>query len=248
MSRYFLEVAYKGERFAGFQIQDNAPTIQGEINRSLETLLRHPVTTFGSSRTDSGVHALQNFLHIDLAEPVPSERIYNLNAILSPDITLKKIHAVRQEAHARFSATARSYKYVIYRTKDPFLKDFGYFFPYPVDLGKMQAAADLLPDHQDFSSFSKRNTQVKTFDCAIQKVSWNRLDGQLQFHITANRFLRGMVRGLVATMLKVGRAQLSLEEFEQLLRKKQCSAADFSAPPQGLFLEKVHYPSDIFLP
>ncbi len=247
MSRYFLEVAYKGDQHAGFQVQKNAKTIQGEINRSLEILCKHPVATMGSSRTDAGVHARQNFLHVDLNQPVPPAWWYKINAILPPSIALKAIHPVRQDAHARFSATARSYRYVLYTAKDPFLKDFGYFFPYPLDLEKMQAAADRLLANRNFKSFSKRNTQVKTYDCTVQQAFWRQEEGKIVFYITSNRFLRGMVRGLVATMLNVGRGQITLSELEELLMLQQCGAADFSAPPQGLFLEKVHYPPDVFL-
>ncbi len=242
MFRYFLEVAYKGDRHAGFQIQKNATTIQGEINRSLETLLKHPVQTFGSSRTDAGVHAHQNFLHLDLEQSFPGDWIYKINAILPPQIVLQNIYPVDSNAHARFSALARTYQYVLYTRKNPFLKDFGYFYPYTLNWEKIELATSLLSEYNNFQSFSKRNTQVKTFQCAIQEAQWQREAGQFYFLITSDRFLRGMVRGLVATILKAGRGKITIDEFRQIIEKRQSGLADFSAPPQGLFLEKVHYP------
>ena len=242
MFRYFLEVAYKGTRHAGFQVQQNATTIQGEINRSLAILFRQPVTTTGSSRTDAGVHARQNFLHLDLSQPFPAEWIYKINAILPPEIALKAVHPVPPAAHARFSATARSYRYRLYQVKDPFLKEVGYFFPYPLALEALVEVAALLPAYRDYQSFSKRNSQVKTHQCTIQEASWQWQGAELHFTITANRFLRGMVRGLVATMLQVGRGKLDVQAFRALLEQKQTGLADFSAPAQGLVLERVHYP------
>jgi len=247
MPRYFLEVAYEGSSHSGFQIQKNANTIQGEVNRSLQILLKRPIITYGSSRTDTGVHACQNFLHIDLDRPIPREKLYNLNAILPSSIAIRAIYPVTDEAHARFSAIKRAYKYVLYTRKDPFLKNYGYFFPYPLDMDEMQMAADILLKYRNFESFSKRNTQVNTFLCDIQKAFWRREDHRIIFSVTSNRFLRGMVRGLVATIIKVGRGQLSISAFEQLLKQGRCGSADFSAPAKGLFLEEITYPSYIFL-
>ncbi len=247
MFRYFLEVAYKGDQHSGFQVQRNANTIQEEINRSLEILLKQPVHTSGSSRTDAGVHARQNFLHLDLESPFPEEWHYKVNAILPPQIVLKAIYPVAPGAHARFSAIARSYKYILYLQKDPFLKDFGYFYPYTLNWKKIQIATGLLLEYKNFRSFSKRNTQVKTYDCVIREARWQRHEEQFWFLITADRFLRGMVRGLVATLLQVGREKISLEEFRTIIEKRQSGLADFSAPAQGLFLEKVHYPPGVLL-
>ncbi len=246
MPRYFLEVAYNGQNHSGFQIQKNATSIQGEINHSLEVILKKPIVTYGSSRTDAGVHAHQNFLHVDLDQPIPLERKYNINAILPSTIALNNIFLVSSESHARFDAIARSYKYVIYKKKNPFLKDFGYFFPFPVSIDEMQTIANSLLGKHDFSSFSKRNTQVNNFFCDIKKIQWVEEEDRLLFYVSANRFLRGMVRGLVATMLKVGRGKINRLDFETLFECKKCGIADFSAPAQGLFLERVHYPPNFF--
>src|SRR5699024_10982563 len=145
-----------------------------------------------------------------------------------------------------FSATARSYKYVIYTQKDPFLKDFGYFYPFPVNLEKMNMVAKSIVGRRDFSSFSKRNTQVNNFYCDIQEAEWLRTADCIVFEIKANRFLRGMVRGLVATMLKVGRGKISFADFDAILDRKSCGSADFTAPGRGLFLKKVHFPKYFF--
>src|SRR5699024_2714817 len=174
MSRFFLDVAYDRQKHSAFQIQNNAPTIQGEINQSLEVILKGKIVTYGSSRTDAGVHAYQNFLHVDLETDEILKRVYNINAILPPSIALRHVYKVPLDAHARFSATARSYKYVIYAQKDPFLKDFGYFYPFPVNLEEMNIVAKSIVGRRDFSSFSKRNTQVNNFYCDIQEAEWLR--------------------------------------------------------------------------
>lgn len=243
MPRYFLELAYKGTAYHGFQIQDNAPTIQLAIEKALFTLFKVKLELTGSSRTDAGVHALQNYFHFDTDLSITNKHIYNLNAILPEDIAVKSIKPVANDAHCRFDAIARSYHYYIYQQKNPFLKDRGWFYPYELDLALLQQAAAVLKNHTDFTSFAKRNTQVFTHNCSIHISEWSiAADYQLLYHVQANRFLRGMVRGLVGTMLKVGRGQLSLGDFEQIILAKDCTKADFSTPPQGLFLAKVIYP------
>jgi tRNA pseudouridine38-40 synthase len=245
MSRYFLEVAYKGTHYAGFQIQDNAVTIQGEIDKALSLLLREPVKTTGSSRTDTGVHAYQNYLHFDSNQPLLPHLRYKLNAVLSPDIVIRAIYAVGEDAHARFGALSRSYLYRVYNAKDPFLRETGYYFPYPLEADVLHRTAAAILEYTDFTSFSKRNTQVKTFNCQIQHASWEKLPGQYLFHITANRFLRGMVRGLVGTMLKTARGRLDTADFRRIIEARINLETDFSAPPQGLFLMEVKYPEGL---
>jgi tRNA pseudouridine38-40 synthase len=243
MPRYFLELAYKGTAYHGFQIQDNAATIQLAIEKALFTLFKVDFDLTGSSRTDAGVHALQNYFHFDTDLSISNKHVYNLNAILPEDIAVKSIQAVADTAHCRFDAVARSYHYYIYQQKNPFLKDRGWFYPYELDLALLQQAAALLKKHTDFTSFAKRNSQVFTHNCTILISEWSiAADQQYIFHVQANRFLRGMVRGLVGTMLKVGRGQLSLDDFEKIILAKDCTKADFSTPPQGLFLAKVIFP------
>jgi tRNA pseudouridine38-40 synthase len=241
MPRYFLELAYKGTAYSGFQVQDNAPTIQGEVQKALQTLFRQAFELTGSSRTDAGVHAFQNFFHFDAELALTAKHIYNLNALLPQDISVKAINKVPDTAHSRFDAVAREYKYFIYSRKDPFMVDRGWLYPYPINIDQLQEAARILAEYSDFTSFSKRNTQVKTFQCAIERSEWITEGPLLIYQVKANRFLRGMVRGLVGTMMKLGREQLSIESFRQIIEAKDCTRVDFSTPPQGLFLNRVYY-------
>jgi tRNA pseudouridine38-40 synthase len=245
MPRYFLELAYKGTQYSGFQVQENANTVQAEVEKALKTLFRESFELTGSSRTDSGVHALQNFFHFDTELVIPNGSIYNLNAILPADITAKGIYTVPPTAHARFDAVAREYKYFIYSRKDPFMADRGWLYPYPLDLAALQEAARVLMEYQDFTSFSKRNTQVKSFVCTIERSEWSAGGQGLVYQVKANRFLRGMVRGLVGTMLKLGRGQITINELRRIIEAKDCTKADFSTPAQGLFLTAVSYPDEL---
>ncbi|HXS56385.1 MAG TPA: tRNA pseudouridine(38-40) synthase TruA [Hanamia sp.] len=245
MPRYFIEVTYKGTAYAGFQFQKNANTIQSEVEKALEIYFRQPFSLTGSSRTDAGVHALQNFFHFDLPEPELNSEIqrtlYHLNAILPRDIVVKNIYHVQDDAHCRFDAVSREYEYVLYKDKNPFLQDRAYYFPYQLDFDELNRAAELLRSHKEFTSFSKRNTQVNNFICNIEKSEWVFEKGLLTYHVRANRFLRGMVKGLVGTMLRVGTRKISLEQFNAIILSKDCSNADFSVPPHALFLVEVLY-------
>jgi len=250
MSRYFLEVSYKGTNYSGFQTQKNANSIQDEIEKAFLILQKEKVVLTGSSRTDAGVHALQNFFHFDTILPLQQWRgivdeaqfVYKINAILPFDIVIKKIFPVPPDAHCRFDAISREYKYFIYRQKDPFLKDRAFYFPYSLDINKLQEAADLVKLYHDFTSFSKRNTQVKSFICEVQKSEWLFEGGCLIYNVKANRFLRGMVRALTATMLRVGRGIIDLKEYQNIIESKDCTLASFAVPPHGLFLTAVEIP------
>ena len=246
MARYFIEVSYKGTRYAGFQVQDDVLTIQSEVEKALAVYFRQPVPLTGSSRTDSGVHARQNFFQFDAEFIVPERAIYNLNAILPGDIAIHSIRRMPDNAHCRFDAIAREYEYTVYRAKDPFIADRAYFFPYTVDEDVLQQAAAIIKEYTDFTSFSKRNTQVKTFNCSIKYSEWVRKDDTLVYRVKANRFLRGMVRGLTGTMLKAGRGKISLDELRRVIEAKDCTGADFSVPGHGLLLVKVEYPDGYF--
>ena len=253
MSRYFLELSYKGTKYSGFQSQRNANTIQAEVEKAFEILQKTKVVMVGSSRTDAGVHALQNYFHFDTILPLHLWRgiegeahfVYKMNAILPDDIAIKKIDQVADDAHCRFDAISREYKYFIYRYKNPFLKETAFYFPYKIDINKLNKAAEIVKSYSDFASFSKRKTQVKTFKCAIIKSEWKWENECLVYHVKANRFLRGMIRGLVATMLLVGREKISLDEFENIIKEKDSAKANFSAPSHGLILIKVEYLPDI---
>ncbi len=263
MPRYFLEVSYKGTAYSGFQSQKNANTIQAEVEKVIDILLRPGLSTnsknlgvklTGSSRTDAGVHAIQNYFHFDTTLPVQQWKgiedeatfIYKMNAILPADIVAKKLLIVSPNAHCRFDALSREYNYYIYNHKNPFLREQAFFYPYKLDIEKLQLAAAIIMEYQDFTSFSKRNTQAKTFICNVQKSSWSLENNNLIYNVEANRFLRGMVRALTATMLKVGRNTISIRDFKNIIEVKNCSKASFAVPPHGLFLLSVQYPKHFF--
>lgn len=243
MSRYFLEVSYNGSQYSGFQTQKNANSIQSEVEKAFLILQKEPVTLIGSSRTDAGVHALQNYFHFDFEGVIHPQFPYKLNAILPNDIVAERLIPVDAEAHSRFDAMSREYKYFIYRHKNPFLRDRAYYFPYKLDVDRMREAAILLKEYKDFTSFSKRNTQVKTFICSISESEWLWEGDCLVYHVKGDRFLRGMVRALTATMLKIGRGKLSLDEFRKIIEAKDCTLASFAVPAHGLFLISVNYPA-----
>jgi tRNA pseudouridine38-40 synthase len=247
MPRYFIELFYKGTQYSGFQSQQNTPyTIQSELEKAFEILHKNKIGLVSSSRTDAGVHALQNYFHFDYNGEIHPQFIYKINAILPADIVVKNIVRVADDAHCRFDAISREYKYFIYAKKNPFLHDSAFYFPYKMDIQKLKQAAAVIKEYKDFTSFSKRNTQVKTFLCNIIESEWIYENDCLVYHVKANRFLRGMVRALTATMLKVGRNKISLEDFGRIIEAKDCTLADFAVPAHGLFLFKVEYTSGYF--
>ena len=246
MARYFLEVSYKGTDYSGFQSQHNANTIQAEVEKAFEILQKSKVIMTGSSRTDAGVHALQNFFHFDYDQTLHPQIEYKINAILPADIVIRKLIPVALDSHCRFDALTREYKYFIYRSKNPFLKDRAFYFPYQLDIEKLQQSAAVIKEYNDFTSFSKRNTQAKTFICNIIESKWLLEDDCLVYNVKANRFLRGMVRALTATMLKVGRGKLTLKEFRDIITAKDCTLASFAVSPHGLFLKSVEYPVNYY--
>ncbi|MEO8567861.1 MAG: tRNA pseudouridine(38-40) synthase TruA [Ginsengibacter sp.] len=260
MPRYFIEVSYKGTRYSGFQVQRNANTIQSELEKALEIFFRKAFTLTGSSRTDAGVHALQNYFHFDSHEELfdnPGnsfenntglrKSLYSLNSILPEDIVIHNIGKVKNSAHSRYDAVSRQYKYQLYQSKNPFYKDIAYYYPYSIDIRKLQLAAEIIVNTNDFKSFSKRKTQVNNFICSIHESDWIIENDLIIYNVVGNRFLRGMVRGLVGTMLKVGSGKIRLQQFEEIIKNRDCTKADFSVPPQGLFLVKVIYPHDVFV-
>lgn len=241
MARYFLELAYRGTVYSGFQIQENADTIQLAVSKAMKTYFRVDFQLTGSSRTDAGVHAEQNFFHFDTNLSIDNRNVYNLNALLPNDIAVKGIYPVPDQAHCRFDAVSREYAYTIYPFKNPFLSDRGWLYPYPLSLSLLQEGAAIIREYEDFTSFSKRNTQVKSFLCQIEQSEWTKEGACLIYQVKANRFLRGMVRGLVGTMVKLGREQISLAGFRSIIEARDCTGADFSTPPQGLILKRVHF-------
>jgi tRNA pseudouridine38-40 synthase len=255
--RYFIETSYKGTAYSGFQVQQNSNTIQAEIEKALTVFFKQSFTLTGSSRTDAGVHALQNFFHFDIEKELTSgsksgekssglseleKSWYHLNAILPPDIVIKRIFRVEDNTHCRFDAVSREYQYFIYKSKDPFLKDRAYYFPYKTDIEKLRDCADIILLHKDFTSFSKKNTQVHNFICDIKHSEWKEDKNTLVYSVRSNRFLRGMVKALVGTMLRVATQKISMDEFKNIIESRDCTGADFSVPSHGLFLVKVTYP------
>lgn len=246
--RYFLDISYLGTNYHGWQVQSNAHTVQAELQDCLSKILRTTTEVMGSGRTDTGVHARQQIVHFEALNELNTEEfIYKLNGILPDDISVNNCSEVRDDAHARFDATERAYRYCIHQSKSPFLINQSYYYTFELDLDLMnQAAAHLIGEH-DFESFSKVKTEVNNFICTIHKAEWLKENDQLVFHVRANRFLRGMVRALVGTLLEVGRKKLSITEFVNIIEAKDRKQAGRAVPPHGLFLTEVNYPQDIYL-
>ncbi len=245
MPRYFIELAYDGSNLNGFQIQDNEPTVQGYVNDALSTLLKTPIETTTSSRTDAGVHALQNFLHADIEQPIPNSVVYNLNAILPPSIAIKNIYLVPDDAHARFDARYRKYAYKIHFSKNPFILNKSFYYPFRVNFESLHTTAAIIKEYQDFTSFSKKHTDVKTFICRIEESYWELNGDSYTYHVQANRFLRGMVKALVGTQLRIARNGTSPNQIRSIIESQNCQLADFSPRSEGLFLENVIYPDEL---
>ncbi len=243
MQRYFIHFAYDGGAYHGFQVQPNGNTIQAEIEKALFTLLRQRVEIVGAGRTDTGVHARHMVAHFDFNDPLEVEALaFRLNKVLPQDIAIQKIEQVEMEKHARFSAISRTYHYYIHTTKNPFLRAYSAELHYPLDFNEMNRAAQLLLKTTDFASFCKSHTDVKTTLCTVTEARWiEQEDGSWYFRITANRFLRNMVRAIVGTLIEVGRGRMSLADFEQVIQGKNRSDAGESMPACALFLERVEY-------
>lgn len=242
--RYFIEHAYNGTAYCGWQIQDNGITVQQVLEEKLSILLREPIRLTGSSRTDTGVHARQQFAHFDVEGTIanPEDLAFRLNGMLPFDIAVERVIPVNANFHSRFDATHRRYCYRITRRKDPFSQYGAYYYRKPVDLSRMNEAAALLLRHRDFESFSKIHTDVNHFECTITEACWENEDPRvLQFHVKSNRFLRGMVRALVGTLLQVGEGKRSVADFEALILAKDRKMAGPQAPPHGLYLVEVGY-------
>lgn len=243
LQRYFLEIAYRGTKYHGWQRQLGAVSVQQRMEESLETLLRHPVMCTGCGRTDTGVHASQFFLHFDTPDAVDEERlVYRLNGMLENDIAVRRGIPVHKEAHARFDAAKRTYRYYIHREKDPFRGDHSTFVPIPLDIQKMNDAAAELIRMDNFKSFARLQTDKHDFNCILTKSEWISEDSQLIYEISANRFLRNMVRAVVGTLLEVGRGRISHEEFLNIAASRNRANAGKSVPARGLFLCEVTYP------
>ena len=255
--RYFITLSYDGTRYHGWQIQPNGNSIQQELQQALSTLLRQPIEVVGAGRTDTGVHARMMVAHFDLdptQPPLKGEEFspfkgeleralaYKLNKLLPADIAVQEVRQVDEEMHARFSATSRTYHYFIHTRKDPFLQAYSWQIPFALDFEKMNEAAKILLEYKDFTSFSKVGTDVKTNLCDLKEAFWEEVaPGRWRFTITANRFLRNMVRAIVGTLIEVGRGRISIEEMRQIIEAKDRCQAGESVPGKALFLVDIKY-------
>lgn len=242
--RYLLQLAYKGTRYHGWQKQHNAITVQSVLEEKLSLILGENIETLGCGRTDTGVHAKDFYAHFDTTKTVDANRaVYKLNQLLPDDIVAIELYEVAEHFNARFDATSRTYEYWITQRPNPFLVDQAWYQYGILDIAKMNAAADLLVGKKDFQCFSKVHTQVDNFICDITYARWEAKEAKLVFTITANRFLRNMVRAIVGTLLEVGKGKLTLEDLQQILESKNRCEAGQSVPAHGLFLTRIDYPN-----
>lgn len=250
VQRYFIQLSYEGTAYHGWQIQENTfRTIQQVINEMLSRLLNEPVFVTGCGRTDTGVHAKEYYAHFDCTVDLEAEEakwIFKFNHALPPDIAIQRIIRVQEKANARFDAIARTYEYHMHRKKNPFLINKSYFIYFNLDIDKMNEAANLLFQYSDFSSFAKSNTQNFTNNCKMYKAVWEEKEDRLIFTISADRFLRNMVRAIVGTLISIGKGKISIEEFKEIIEKKNRSGAGLSVPACGLYLTKINYPINYF--
>lgn len=241
--RYFIKLAYNGTPYNGWQIQPNAPSVQETLNKAFSVLLHSEISLMGAGRTDTGVHAREMYAHFDFDATFDTQKlVYKLNSFLPKDIVIYAIFSVADEAHCRFDATKRTYEYHINTFKDAFLQEQSWYLNQKLDVDLMNEAAKLLLQHTNFQSFSKVNTDVNTFDCTIFEAYWTQKDNKLIFTISANRFLRNMVRSIVGTLVNIGLHKINLDDFKSIIESKNREKAGFSVPAHGLYLTKIEYP------
>ena len=240
--RYFIKLAYNGTNYHGWQIQPNASSVQETLNAALSVILNSDINTMGAGRTDTGVHAKEMFAHFDYEPTFEIEStVHKLNSYLQKDIVIFDIFQVHVEAHARFDAKKRTYQYYISTYKDAFAQDGSWYYHQNLNIDLMNQAAQLLLNHTNFQCFSKVNTDVNTFNCTIYEAYWNQENNQLIFTISADRFLRNMVRAIVGTLVNIGLHKISLSDFNTIIENKNRNEAGFSVPAQGLYLTKIEY-------
>ena len=246
--RYFIDISYRGTNFHGWQIQPNAVTIQEELEKAFSTILREEIKITASGRTDAGVHASQQIVHLDTNSEIDNEQFeFKINSFIHSDFSVNSIRKVKDDAHARFDAIERTYHYYIHKKKSPFNTGLSWYNRKLLDIELMNKAAAFLLNYEDFTSFSKVNTDTPHNLCDIKYAHWEVKENQLIFTITANRFLRGMVRAIVGTLVEVGIGKITLDDFKQIIEKKDRKEASSNAPSEGLFLAKISYPEELFL-
>jgi tRNA pseudouridine38-40 synthase len=246
--RYFIDLSFKGTAYHGWQLQPNARTVQEEIEKALQMLTGSETKTTGAGRTDTGVHARHFIAHFDSDHDLPANSadfLYKMNAILPGDILIHGIRPVGPDSHARYSAVSRTYKYTITTEKDPFTPEFSWFYRFPLDVEKMNLAAEKLRAYSDFTSFSKLHSDVKTNRCQIFEAGWTIEPPKLIFTIKADRFLRNMVRAITGTLTEIGRGKMDINELDAIIEGRDRRLAGFSVPAQGLMLWKIEYPPEI---
>ena len=240
--RYFIEFSYNGKNYFGYQIQPNEISIQEEMEKALSTILREEIKTTGAGRTDTGVHAKKIFAHFDTSKEIDDNLCYKLNAFLPNDIAVQRIFQVKDDMHARFDATFRTYEYYISTKKNPFVQESSWqIWRRNIDINKMNEACKILFEYEDFSSFAKVGSDNKTNICKIYKAEWEQIGDEMKFTISADRFLRNMVRSIVGTMIEIGSGKYPVEELRRIIEDKNRNSAGTSAPAQGLFLVDVGY-------
>lgn len=245
MSRYFIHLAYNGANYCGWQTQPGLPTVQLTFEEALSTLLREKIAVVGCGRTDTGVHASDFYAHFDSESEIDGEQLtFKLNSYLPADLAVFEIFKVKENAHARFDATARTYQYHVSDRRLPFRQGLYSRIYFSPDIQAMNEAAKVLMEYEDFTSFAKLHTQVKTNICHLSMAHWDTVGEELVFTIRSNRFLRNMVRSVTGTLLDVGRGKLSIDALRRIIEQKDRCAAGVSMPPQGLFLTKVDYNFD----
>ncbi len=249
MNRYFITLSYNGKNYVGWQIQPNGLSVQEALQHALSVILREPVEVVGAGRTDAGVHAHKMVAHFDLpgTDLDATKLVRNLNSFLPRDISVQAIREVRPDAHARFSAISRTYKYYLTTEKDPFLADLALRLFFEPDIDAMNRLCEVLKEYEEFTSFSRLHTDVKSNICHIREAFWEQSGSHYTFTITANRFLRNMVRAIVGTLLLAGRGKLDEAGFRKIIEAKDRRAAGESAPGHALFLHDVVYPEEIWM-
>ncbi len=241
--RYFIEFAYNGKNYCGWQYQPHSPSVQETLNKALSILLRKEIDVVGAGRTDTGVHATQMFAHFDHDTEIDSDTLtQKLNSFLPKDIVVYRFIPLHHEAHARFDATSRTYEYHMHTFKDAFVHEGSWYNFHPLDVEKMNEAAKILFEYIDFKCFSKTHTDVKTFNCKVTEAYWKQDGTRLVFTVTADRFLRNMVRAIVGTLVNVGLGKITLEDFRNIIESRDRNRAGFSVPAHGLYLTTVKYP------
>ena len=245
--RYFIDISYFGKNFHGWQIQENAKTIQSEIDEGISKIFKQKIKIIGSGRTDTGVHAISQVAHFDYDNKIEEDFLYRINAILPPDISLNSLREVRNNVSARFDAISREYIYKLHTKKTPFLNDLSLFYKMNININILNEACLSLLNFTDFKSFSKVKTDVNNYNCKINYAKFEKINQNYIFKISSNRFLRGMVRTIVGTLLEINENKKSINMLEEIISKKDRKLAGPSVPAHGLYLTKVIYKPEIYI-